>query len=115
MTLWWTMILMIVCSFFSALATFFIKKATPNITRKKFIKSLFNHTLMLGVFLYGFGTLFSLIALKFGELSVLYPFVALQYVWTSFLSVKYLGEHMGMKWWGIALIFLGVTLIGLGA
>jgi len=55
-------------------------------------------------------------ALRGGELSVLYPLVALVYVWVSLLSVRFLGEKMNpMKWLGIALILLGVTLIGLGA
>ena len=110
----WTIITMILVSVFGALATFFIKVATPKLHRK--LKTLFNKHLFVGLLLYGFGTILSLAALKFGELSVLYPFVALQYVWASLLSMKYLDEKMGwLKWAGIFLIFVGVTLIGLGA
>ncbi len=114
MTPIWAMGLMVVISFFSALATFSIKVATPTLHRK--LKTLLNFKLFTGLFLYGISMLMSLVAFKFGELSVLYPFVALQYVWTSLLSMKYLDEEMNWKKWaGIGLIFVGVSLIGLGA
>jgi uncharacterized membrane protein len=55
-------------------------------------------------------------ALKGGDLSVLYPFVALAYIWVSLLSVKFLGEKMNkFKWLGIALIIIGVSFIGIGS
>ena len=34
--------------------------------------------------------------LKGGDLSILYPFVALTYIWVSLLSVKFLGEKMNL-------------------
>ncbi|MBW2964293.1 EamA family transporter [Candidatus Woesearchaeota archaeon] len=111
----WTIAVFIVVSVASAFATFFLKLAAPTLSLniKKLIR---NWRLILGLFLYGIGTLLSLAALKFGELSVLYPFVALQYVWANFLSKKYLGEELNwLKWAGVALIFVGVTLVGLGA
>ena len=91
------------------------KQASAKLTRR--VRDLFsNWKLFFGVFLYGIGTVLSLVALKFGELSVLYPFVALQYVWANILSKKYLGEELNLlKWSGIALLFVGVTLVGLGA
>ena len=66
--------------------------------------------------MYGISTILFIPALKGGELSVLYPFVALAYIWVSLLSVKFLGEKMNkVKWLGIALIILGVSFIGLGS
>lgn len=111
----WTIAVFIVVSVFSAFATFFLKLAAPtmSLSVRKLIR---NWRLIIGLFLYGIATLISLVALKFGELSVLYPFVALQYVWVNFLSKKYLGEELTLlKWAGVVLIFLGVTLVGLGA
>lgn len=74
-----------------------------------------NYSLILGFVLYGLSTIPFLIALKFGPISVLYPFTSLSYVWTIFLSMRYLNEKMNpWKWAGIALVLLGVSLIGTG-
>ncbi len=74
-----------------------------------------NLKLMTGFLLYGVSSIFTLIALRHEDLSVLYPFISLSYVWVSFLSIKYLGEKMNSwKWAGIALIIIGVSLIGFG-
>lgn len=111
----WAIGLMIFCSIISAFATFFLKLASPTMSFK--IKKLItNWKLIIGLFLYGIGTILALFALRFGELSILYPFVALQYVWTGFISMKYLKEKMTpAKWAGVVLIVVGVSLIGLGA
>ena len=111
----WAIGIFIVVSMVSAVATFLLKLAAPKISRS--VKKLFrNWQLLLGVALYGFATILSLVALRAGELSVLYPFVALQYVWTNILSKRYLGEPMSaLKWGGIVLIFAGVSLISAGA
>jgi drug/metabolite transporter (DMT)-like permease len=111
----WAIMLFIVVSAISAFSTFLVKISAPKITRniRRLIK---NWQFFLGIALYGVSTILSLFALKAGELSVLYPFVALQYVWANILSKKYLGESITLlKWAGIGLIFLGVSMIGLGA
>ena len=75
-----------------------------------------NYHLMGGVSLYAISTILFIPALKGGDLSVLYPFVSLVYIWVSLLSVKFLGEKMNMmKWSGIGLIILGVSFIGIGS
>ena len=111
----WSIGLFIVVSVFSAVATFFIKLASAKISLsfKKIIKNTY---LIIGLSVYGVSTILSLVALKAGELSVLYPFISLQYVWANLLSKKYLGEKMCfLKWVGIVLIFVGVSLVGIGA
>ena len=71
---------------------------------------------MGGVALYGVGTVLFIPALRGGDLSVLYPFVSLNYIWVSLLSVRFLGEKMNrLKWLGVALIILGVSFIGIGS
>jgi drug/metabolite transporter (DMT)-like permease len=111
----WAIIVMAVVSVLAATATFLMKLAAPKLALniKKLIK---NRNLIIGLFIYGFATLISIAALKAGELSVLYPIVALQYVWTNFLSMKYLKEKITfMKWAGIAMIIIGVAMIGMKA
>ena len=60
------------------------------------------------------GTAFLLIlALRDGELSMLYPIIALTYVWVNILSMYFFNEHMNIwKASGIALVIGGVALLG---
>jgi uncharacterized membrane protein len=75
-----------------------------------------NHNLVKGIFMYALATVVFVPALKGGELSVLYPLVAVGYIWVCLLSVWLLKERMlWNKWLGIALIIVGVSLIGVGA
>jgi len=111
----WAIGLVILATFVGAFGPILLKKASAK--RLSNIKSLMsNYHLLGGVSLYGLATLLFIPALKGGDLSVLYPFVALVYVWVSLLSVKFLREKMNLtKWLGIALIIVGVSFIGLGS
>lgn len=72
-----------------------------------------NLPLVGGLGLYGLSTALLVLALRYGELSVLYPIIALTYVWVSILSVFILGETMNpYKMIGLAVIVLGVTVLG---
>ena len=111
----WAIGLVILATIVGAFGPILLKKASA---RPLFnIKSLMtNYNLFGAVALYAIGTALFIPALKGGELSVLYPIVALTYIWVSFLSVKFLGEKMNkLKWLGIALIIVGVTFIGIGS
>lgn len=111
----WAIGLVILATLTGAFGPILLKKASSKKLSR--INSLItNYHLFGGVALYALGTLLFIPALKGGELSVLYPFVSLGYIWVSLLSVKYLGEKMNkFKWLGIALIIAGVTFIGLGS
>lgn len=110
----WAILLIITATLIGSFGPILLKKASEK--KLSSLSSLMsNYHLFGGVALFGVGTVLFLPALKGGELSVLYPFVSLSYVWVSILSVKFLGERMnGSKWLGIALIILGVSLIGIG-
>ena len=60
------------------------------------------------------GTAFLLIlALRDGELSMLYPIIAMTYVWVNLLSMYFFQEKMNLwKAMGIALVIGGVALLG---
>lgn len=78
-------------------------------------KILSNVALFGGLSLYGLSTGLLVLALRYGELSVLYPIIALTYVWVSLLSVSLLGESMNpYKAIGLAIIVCGVTVLGRG-
>ena len=111
----WAIGLVITATLIGAFGPILLKKASAKRLSK--LSSLAtNYHLFGGVALYAIGTLLFIPALKGGDLSVLYPFVSLAYIWVSLLSVKFLGEKMDkFKWLGIALIIIGVTFIGLGS
>jgi len=111
----WAIGLVILATLVGAFGPILLKKASEEKLSK--ISSLIrNYPLMGGVSLYAIGTVLFIPALKGGDLSVLYPFVSLVYVWVSLLSVRFLGEDMNkLKWIGIILIIAGVSFIGLGS
>lgn len=75
-----------------------------------------NLTLFTGYALYGLSTALLVIALKYGELSILYPVIALTYVWVTGLSVFLYGEQLGVyKVVGLATVIAGVIVIGFGS
>ena len=74
-----------------------------------------NVPLVAGYALYGINTLMLVLALREGELSMLYPIIALTYVWVTLLSYALLAEQS--NWYknlGIASIVVGVAVMGRG-
>lgn len=75
-----------------------------------------NVPLVCGYFLYGVNTILLVLALKDGELSMLYPIIALSYVWVTLLSYTLLSEPPNIyKNIGITIIVLGVAVLGRGS
>ncbi|MBI2129146.1 EamA family transporter [Candidatus Woesearchaeota archaeon] len=108
----WAIGLVVLGTVIAAFAPILWKKAS----KVSGIRSFLNWKFIAGVMLYGLGTVAFIPALKGGELSVLYPFVSLSYVWVSLLSIKFLKEKMTLlRWIGIGLIILGVSFIGIGS
>ncbi|HZL56540.1 MAG TPA: hypothetical protein VFC21_05635 [Bryobacteraceae bacterium] len=69
--------------------------------------------LIAGFFFHGCNALLLILALRDGELSILWPIYALSYVWVALLSMRFFGDRMNVwKGAGIALIILGVSLLG---
>ena len=105
--------IMAVGSLLGALGTLSIKKGT---TGNSLLQLFRTRRFLWGFFLLIISTVLYFFALRQEELSVLYPLVSLTYVWTTLLSIKYLGERMnGWKWLGLFGILLGVVFIGLGS
>ncbi|MCB9358383.1 EamA family transporter [Candidatus Woesearchaeota archaeon] len=114
MTEWWAILLVLMSALCGGIAPIIIKVGTRKSFRK--IKNIFlNPALILGIGVYALGTVFFVPALKGGELSVLYPFIATSYIWATFFSWKILKEEINRnKWYGIFFIVLGIALIGFG-
>ena len=75
-----------------------------------------NWRLAVGLGLYLLSTVFFLLGLAKGELSVLYPMVSVGYIWTMLWSKLFFEEPI-TRWkiGGLALILAGVTLLGIAS
>lgn len=73
-------------------------------------------SLFFGYALYGLSTVLLVLALRHGELSMLYPLIALNYVWVTVLSVIVFHDSVTvLKVLGILVIVTGVAIMGRGA
>lgn len=79
-----------------------------------FLLALLGNLPLLAGYSMSAGTAFLLIlALRDGELSMLYPIIAMTYVWVNLLSMYFFNEHMNIwKATGIVLVISGVGLLG---
>ncbi len=72
-----------------------------------------NPVMFAGYALYGLSALLMIAALKYGELSILYPIIAMTYVWVTILSVVMYSESMSLlKLTGLSSIVVGVGILG---
>ena len=109
------------CTIFGAAAQILIKAGAnglaPNPTLAQMIFRIFTHwPLFVGYGLYGISTILLVLALRHGELSLLYPVIALTFVWVTILSAIVFHEAMNpLKLLGIAIIIGGVSILGKGS
>ncbi|MCF7861858.1 EamA/RhaT family transporter [Candidatus Woesearchaeota archaeon] len=81
-----------------------------------FISIITNLPLIFGFASYGCGAVLLIIALKYGELSVLYPIIGTSYIWVTFLSFFIFSETLtALKIVGVTSIVFGLTFIGVGS
>jgi drug/metabolite transporter (DMT)-like permease len=109
-----SVLLVLVASFIGSFGAVFLKLGAVRLHRE--IRSLLlNWRLQLGVLLFLIGTVFYVLGLRRGELSVLYPTIALGYVWTLFWSRIFFGEPLTRnKFLGIGMILAGIVILNLG-
>ena len=111
----WAIAMVVFATLIGAFGSLCFKTGSDKLTRD-IKKLLTNYRIMLGFLLYSISSIFFIIGLRGGELSVLYPLVAVGYVWICLLSIKFLKEKMNTwKWLGIIFIMVGVSLIGIGS
>lgn len=107
--------LVFLCTLFGVAAQYFIKSSGMQMAQITLAGLLANWQLWAGLGLYGVSTGLLILALRDGELSLLYPVISLTYVWVTILSVLVFHERMtAWKVTGIATICTGVALLGKG-
>ena len=106
----WMFALVVISTVFGALGSLFLKLGSKNLKGLKELIS--NKSLLLGLFLFVLATLFIIVALKFGELSKIFPITSLTYIWVAILSWKFLKESMtATKIAAFVLIIIGVIFV----
>jgi len=111
--------LIVLCTVVGAAAQMFIKTGANTLAHPGFVGAMLgmltNPMLFTGYALYGVNTILLAVALREAELSLLYPIIALTFVWVAILSVLILHEAMNpLKLSGIAIIVIGVGILGRG-
>lgn len=108
------LILVVICTIFTATGQFFYKLASERL-EFSFFALLTNTPLLLGLFFYFVGAMLMVFALKHAELSTVYPFISLTFIWVFIIGVLRFGEVINpLKLIGTATIVFGVGLIGRG-
>jgi multidrug transporter EmrE-like cation transporter len=103
------------CTVLGAAAQILMKIGMTHFTPQP-LAILMNIPLIAGNALYGINTVMMVLALRDGELSMLYPIIALTYVWVTLLSYGLLHERPNvMKNVGITNIMAGVAVLGRGS
>ena len=109
----WAMALAIIVTIIGTFAALFIKLGSKTFSFDP-MKIIKNYNLLAGVGLYAVSSILFVLALKGGDLSVLFPLLSMGYVWILLVSAKFLGERItALKLIGIAFILVGVSLIGI--
>jgi len=105
--------LVFLCTVFGAAAQVLIKYGANGLASGSPLEMITNVPLVSGYSLYGISTILLVLALRDGELSILYPVISLTYVWVTLLSLYFFREKVNLyKLIGVAVVVAGVALIG---
>lgn len=104
-------IFILICTIFTSIGQIFLKIGADNL-EISFFGLISNIYLVLGLVFYITGLIFMISAMRNGDLSFLYPFIALSLVWVLLLSHFFLGEEINkIKIAAVIFILAGVSLI----
>lgn len=101
------------CTVVCAAAQILMKIGTSRITHLDPIALLTNVPLVAGYALYGVFCLMMILALRDGELSLIYPIISLAYIWVTVCSYFLFHDTLNpLKLIGIGSVILGVAMLG---
>jgi multidrug transporter EmrE-like cation transporter len=105
-----SMALVLVASIFGSFGAVFLKMGSEKL--KTSILNVISWQAVLGVGLFLLSSVFFVMGIKNGELSVLYPMVSLGYVWTLLWSRLFFKEPVTkQKFVALGMILTGIVLI----
>ncbi|MGO9259526.1 MAG: hypothetical protein ACLQU1_24925 [Bryobacteraceae bacterium] len=101
------------CTLISAAAQILMKIGMSHVTKLDPIALAANLPLVAGYALYGVFCLMMILALRQGELSLIYPIISLAYVWVTVLSYFIFHDTINpLKLAGIVAVMTGVAMLG---
>ncbi len=104
--------LMVACTLFTTLGQIFFKRGSAGLSLD-IVLLLTNLDLILGGIFYMIGAGLMILALRTGELSIVYPMVSLSFVWVSLYAALVLGESItSRKGIGLLMILGGIIFLG---
>jgi drug/metabolite transporter (DMT)-like permease len=112
------LIMVLCCTFIGAAAQILLKKGSVTLgVHPSMLDTLIGifttKLLFIGYAMYGMSAVLLVMALRLGELSLLYPVFTLTYVWVMLLSHFFFQESINpLKLIGVAVIMCGVAVIG---
>jgi len=112
--------MVVTCTLLNAASQLLLKDGSADLGQGGIVERisaiLGNWPLFAGYACLGLSTVLLVLALREGQLSILYPIIALSYVWVAILSPMLFDDAINTyKAIGICIIVLGVSLIGLGS
>lgn len=112
-------LIVICCTLLVAMAQYLIKLGANHLSHAGLLATMIGiftiPPLFAGYCLYGVFTVLFVYALRNGELSILYPLIALGYVWVTITAVVAFHETMNpLKVTGLVVIVAGVAVLGWG-
>jgi drug/metabolite transporter (DMT)-like permease len=108
-----SVILISSCTVISAAAQVLMKIGMNHVSNLDPIALITNVPLVAGYSLYGVFCLMMILALRHGDLSVIYPIISLAYVWVAALSYFVFHDTINpLKMLGISTIMIGVAMLG---
>jgi len=112
-------LIVICCTLLVATAQYLIKLGANHLSHAGLVATMIGiftiPQLFAGYCIYAVFTVLFVYALRHGELSILYPLIALGYVWVTITAVVAFHESMNpMKVTGLAVIVAGVAVLGWG-
>ncbi|MDD5111112.1 MAG: hypothetical protein PHG85_01045 [Candidatus Altiarchaeota archaeon] len=112
----WAVAIVLASTLLTSSGQILLKMGSGNLSLD-LIAQLSNLPLLAGWFLYIVGAVMLIVALKYGDLSVLYPIYSLNFVWVSILSPYiFATDSMNtVKWAGVVVVVLGVSCVGIGS
>ena len=109
-----SIVFILVSSFVGSFGAVFLKLGAEHMTGG-LARLISNYWLAIGIGLYLVSSIFYIMGVAQGELTVLYPMVSLGYIWAMVWARLFFKEPFTMaKIGGLAMIVVGVALINLG-
>jgi drug/metabolite transporter (DMT)-like permease len=109
-----SMILVLFGSFIGSFGAVFLKLGAEHM-KGSLARLLNNYWLAVGILLYLLSSVFYMMGVAQGQLTVLYPMVSLGYIWAIIWARLFFKEPFTIaKIGGLAMIIVGVALINFG-